>query len=199
MKSQTKNDHLEHTREAGGGVSVEPTAGPAASHAASHAAGHSGSHSGGSAAGSQFPQRHPEYALYKPNLKGSGAVVRFSLNKPKGALFVDAAPQSGEKQFDWEKKITMKWSTPDLGAVLATLQGRTPQTKLFHQSEKSNSTFEFTRREDGVADRAPYTLVLSRQDAQDKSVRKHLIPVTHAEAAILETCLRTAVGRLLGW
>lgn len=142
--------------------------------------------------------QHPaDYAIYKPNSKGSGGVVRFELNKAKGAVFVDAALQSGDKQFDWENKITMKWGLADLGAVLATLQGRQPQAKLFHQSEKANSAFELSARDD--AQRAPYFVTMSRQDESQKAVRKVSIPMTHSEAAILETALRTAVGRLLGW
>ncbi len=141
--------------------------------------------------------RSPEYALYKPNARGTGGVVRFELNRPRGAVFVDAASQSGQKQFDWEKKITMKWGLSDLGAALAVLERRTPQAKLFHQTEKSNSAFELTAQ-DG-ADRAPYFIHVSRQDAATKQVQKVSVPVSHAEAAVLETALKTAVARLLSW
>ena len=110
---------------------------------------------------------------------------------------MDAASQSGEKQFDWEQKITMKWGLSDLGAVLATLQGRQEQAKLFHQSEKANSAFELTFRDD--PQKAPYFMSMSRQDAASKSVKKVTIPVTHAEAVILETALRAAITRLIGW
>ncbi|HRH99191.1 MAG TPA: hypothetical protein PLB55_24830, partial [Prosthecobacter sp.] len=88
-----------------------------------------------------------EYAIYKPNGRGNGGVIRFELNRAKGAVFVDAATQSGEKQFDWEQKITMKWGLNDLGVILATLQGRQEQAKLFHQSEKANSAFDLTFRD----------------------------------------------------
>jgi hypothetical protein len=141
--------------------------------------------------------RTPDYAIYKPNSRGGGGVVRFGLNRTKAAVFVDAASQSGEKQFDWENKITMKWGLSDLGPVLATLQGRQTQAKLFHQSEKANSAFELTLRED--PERAPYLVSISRQNAADKSLRKVTIPLTHGEAAILETALRAAVTRLLKW
>ena len=141
--------------------------------------------------------RTPDYAIYKPNSRGSGGVIRFGLNKTKGAVFVDAAAQSGEKQFDWESKITMKWSLSDLGPVLATLQGRQPQAKLFHQSEKANRAFELSLRDD--PERAPYLMSVSRQDAADKSLRKVTIPLTHGEAAVLETALRAAITRLLRW
>jgi hypothetical protein len=142
-------------------------------------------------------ERSSDYAIYKPNARGSGGVVRFSLNRSKGAIFVDAAAQVGEKQFDWEHKITMKWGLADLGTVLAALQGRVPQAKLFHQAEKASSAFELTHRED--PERAPYFVSVSRQDAADKSLRKVTIPLTHGEAALLEAALRSAVGRLLGW
>ena len=141
--------------------------------------------------------RNAEYAIYKPNGRNTGGVIRFSFSRAKKAIFVDAALQSGEKQFDWENKIIMKWTLPDVGAALAVLQARQSQAKLFHQTEKANSTFEFTCRED--PDRAPYLMVMTRQDAADKSVRKVAIPVTHAEAAILETALRTAAARMLAW
>lgn len=142
-------------------------------------------------------ERSSDYAIYKPNARGSGGVVRFSLNRSKGAIFVDAAAQVGEKQFDWEHKITMKWGLADLGTVLAALQGRVPQAKLFHQAEKASSAFELTLRDD--PERAPYFVSVSRQDAADKSLRKVTIPLTHGEAALLEAALRSAVGRLLGW
>lgn len=142
-------------------------------------------------------ERTPDYAIYKPTPRGTGGVVRFGLNLTKAAMFVDAAAQSGEKQFDWENKITMKWTLPDIGQALATLQGRQPQAKLFHQSEKANSTFDLTLRDDPA--KAPYLMAISRQSNSDKSVRKVAIPLTHAEAAVLETALRAAIVRLLGW
>jgi hypothetical protein len=143
------------------------------------------------------PSRSADYAIYKPNTRGTGGVIRFSLNRAKASVFLDAASQSGERQFDWENKITMKWSLSDLGNVLAALQGRLPQAKLFHQSEKASSTFELSSRSD--PDRAPWLLSVSRQDAADKSLRKVTIPITHGEAAILETAFRAAITRLLKW
>lgn len=144
-----------------------------------------------------YPKRRPEYAIYKPNSRGKGGVMRFGLNRAKASLFVDAASQSGEKQFDWENKITMKWNLADLGQVLAVFQGRQPEAKLFHRSEKANSAFGVTTGRD--PDKAPFLLSISRQEDADKSLRKVSIPLTHAEAAVLETALRSAVARLIGW
>ena len=143
------------------------------------------------------PEYANSYPIYKPNSRGSGGVMRFQLNAEKGALFVDAAPQSGERQFDWEAKITMKWGLADIGSALAVLQGRQPQAKLFHKTDKASSTFELSLRDD--PERAPYMLAISRQETADKSLRKVAIPMTHAEAAILETLLRISVTRILAW
>lgn len=162
-----------------------------------HAAATDSTSAADSARPSSGAKRSADYAIYKPNSRGSGGVVRFEINRSKAAVFVDAASQAGEKQFDWEQKITMKWGLADLGAVLAVLQNRQPQAKLYHQSEKANSAFELTQRDD--PQRAPYFLSMSRQEESDKKLRKVTIPMTHAEAAILETALRSAVIRLLAW
>lgn len=137
------------------------------------------------------------YTIYKPNQRGTGGAVRFNLNAEKGAVFVEAASQSGDKQFDWDAKIIMKWGLSDIGAALATLQGRTPQAKLFHKTERASSAVELTFRDD--PERAPYSLTVSRQENEDKSLRKVSIPLTHSEAAVLETALRAATTRILGW
>ena len=137
------------------------------------------------------------YVIYKPNQRGTGGAVRFDLNEEKAAVFVEAASQSGERQFDWDTKIIMKWNLSDIGGVLATLQGRTPQTKLFHKTERASSAFELIVRDD--PDRAPYVLTVSRQEEADKSLRKVSIPLTHAEAAVLETAMRIAIERIVEW
>jgi acyl-CoA synthetase (AMP-forming)/AMP-acid ligase II len=142
-------------------------------------------------------ERNTEYAIYKPNSRGGGGVIRFGLNRAKAAVFLEAAPQSGEKQFNWDQKIIMKWGLADIGAVLAVLQCRTTEAKLFHRSQKANSAFDLTLRDDPA--RAPFLMSISRQSFADKSLRKVIIPVSHAEASVLETALRTAVTRMLGW
>jgi len=74
------------------------------------------------------------------------------------------------------------------GAALAVLQGRLPEAKLFHQTEHANSVFELVLRNE--PDRAPLLMSLSRQDTVAKSLRKVTIPVSHAEASVLETALK---------
>ncbi len=137
------------------------------------------------------------YTIYKPTQRGSGGAVGLNLNARKNAIFVEAASQSGERQFDWDAKIIMKWGLADIGTVLSVLQGRTTQAKLFHKTDLANSSCELLANEEG--ERAPYTCKISRQEEADKSLRRVTIPITHAEAALLETALRTATERIMGW
>lgn len=143
-----------------------------------------------------YPKKR-DHTLYKPNGRGTGAAVRFSLNRDKEAIFLEAAPQAGDRQFDWDNKLIMKWGLNDIGSTLATLQGRQSAAKLFHQTEKANSTFELISQND--PDRAPWLLSFSRQLAATKEVSKIAVPLTHGEASILEAALRSAITRLIGW
>ena len=143
-----------------------------------------------------YPPRR-DHTIYKPNSRGTGAAIRFSVNREKQAMFVEAAAQSGDRQFDWENKIIMKWGISDIGGILAVLQNRQNTAKLFHQTAMGNSACELSTRDD--PERAPYMFTLSRQRNATKEIRKACAPITHAEAAVLETALRAAITRLLRW
>lgn len=143
------------------------------------------------------PSFDPQYAIYKPNSRGTGGVIRLGLSQAKSCVFLEAANQSGERQFDWENKIIMKWGLPDLGSVLALLQGRTTEAKLFHRTEKADTSMLFNRQTE--QDRAPYLLSITRKSNADGSSQKSTIPLTQSEAAILQTILTSAITRILEW
>lgn len=138
----------------------------------------------------------PEHAIYKPNARSNGGAVRFGLNVAKEAVFVEAANQSGPKQFDWERKIIMKWGLADLGIALAVLQGRQMEAKIFHKTARANSAVDLSAQNDPK--RAPYLFSISRQEVEG-TLRRVVVPITHAEAAVLESLFRVTVVRLIGW
>lgn len=139
----------------------------------------------------------PQYAIFKPNNRGTGGVARFGLSCLKSCVFLETANQSGERQFDWDEKIIMKWGISDLGAVLAVLQRRMPEAKLFHRTDKADTALSLVRQEE--KDRAPYLLSISRQSTSDGSAKRMAIPLTHSEVAILEAIIRSAIARILKW
>jgi hypothetical protein len=143
---------------------------------------------------------NPQYAIYKPNSRGSGGVARFGLSCAKSSVFLEVATQSGERQFDWEKKIVMKWGIPDLGAILSLFQGRETEVKLFHRTEKADTSLTLIRQNSQeVKGRAPYMLSVFRQNNGDATSHRVGVPITHAEAAILETLIQSAIQRILRW
>lgn len=145
----------------------------------------------------ETPAYSRDYCIYKPNSRGTGSALQFNLNPAKGSLFVEAANQVAEKQFDWENKVIMKWNLDDIGMILAVLTGRQVSAKLFHQSERSNSVFELNYRNE--PERAPYFATLSRKLLDDQSLSKVSLPIGEGEAAILSTLLQRAVVGILRW
>ena len=139
----------------------------------------------------------PQYTLYKPTPRGSGGAVRLGLSLAKSCVFLEAANQSGERQFNWENKIIMKWGLSDLGTVLALLQRRTEEAKLFHRTDRADTSVLFVRQ--NIPDRAPYLLSISRKSTTNATPQKTTIPISHSEAAILQTIITSAIKRILEW
>jgi len=140
----------------------------------------------------------PQYTIYKPNNRGSGGVIRLGLSLEKSCVFAEAASQSGERQFDWENKLIMKWGISDLGNLLALLQGRTAESKLFHRTDKADTSLQISRQTNNQ-DHAPYLLSISRKSATDGSAQRVSLPITHAESAVLQTIITSAINRILQW
>jgi len=142
-------------------------------------------------------QPRSEFAIYKPTRSGSGGVIRLSLAREKRAVFVEAAFQKGEKSFDWQQKVTMKWGMTDLGEVLAVLERRQEEAKLFHKTEKHSTACHIRHQSD--QNRNNYFVQISRQVLDSKSVTKVALPISQGEAAVVATLLRAAVVCLAGW
>jgi len=141
--------------------------------------------------------KRQQYAIYKPTRNNTGGVLRLHLVCEKDALFAESARQDGEKSFDWQRKITMKWGLGDIGEVLAVLERRQREAKLFHKTEKQSTTFQI--RHQAEAERNNYFAQMTKQVAETKEVTRVAIPLSQGEAAVLATLLRTATVRLAGW
>ncbi len=142
---------------------------------------------------------HGQYAIYKPVKSGKGGVLRFELNPDTPAVFVEAAHQEEgqQRRFDWSKKIVMKWGLADIGEALAVLEKRQGEAKLFHQTPKGSTAFEFKYQ----ADRKPanFFVTISKQEAETKEVDRLGVSVSPGEASVLAALLRRAAVVLAGW
>lgn len=150
------------------------------------------------------------FRLYKPNNNGTGAASQWDYrpnkNKKKrnAQLFLTITKQNGQDQdgnatFAWEKDksqtIIMLLGLPDVGELLAVLQGRKDTLGtgkgLFHKNANGNSTlslnFSPESKEKGPA---KYFLKVGSQNTKgDLTTIAHTITV--GEAAVLQEFLNS--------
>lgn len=162
------------------------------------------------------PQR--KYSIYKPNKRGSGAAMQFDFNPNRESIFVEAAAQKGEQEFDWDNKLVLKLGVNDIPKLLLVLEGKSKTIDLFHESSKSQFAHEKKVGALAVAP-ASWTTVaknvknasfnLARsdygffaklsQEYADSSVRSVSIPISEDEAVALRVLFSRAIEAIYKW
>lgn len=153
------------------------------------------------------------YTLYKPfknkegKFLGAASSLEFKTGEPDkygnfdAMVFWNMAPQSGEKDgnalFDWENKITMKLGIPDLGELLAVLNGNKDSVSnngsLYHQNAKGNTVLKFSFDKE----KQRYIAQLSTKRDSDTKQYGHSFSV--GEAEVLRVLLTSAVESFYKW
>ncbi len=165
------------------------------------------------------PQR--KYSIYKANKRGSGAAMQFDFNPNRESIFVEAAVQKSEQEFDWDNKLVLKLGANDIPKLLLVLEGKSKTVDLFHEPSKSqfahektisalavtpaseaavaknvksvkNASFNLTRSDYG------FFAKLSQQYA-DSSVRSVSIPISEDEAVALRVLFSRAIEAIYKW
>ena len=139
-----------------------------------------------------------KYQIYKPRKDNNGAASQWSIQAEKNAVFLEISKQTGEKKFDWDKKLIMKLGINDIGSLMSVLEKREIETELFHQNPKGNSSLKLKKHLDQKnKDRGwVLTMGVKREDAEFVRISHGL---TFAEGAILLVLLRQAVLLIYGW
>lgn len=141
-----------------------------------------------------------KFSIYKPNKSLRGSAVQFDFNPEKESVFLEAAPQSGEKQFDWGQKIIVKISVMELAKLLLVFEGQAKTVKLFHDSTKSQSAEGSTLKNTVVeVTRGEFGFFLKASAQSGTGVRTVNITVAEEEAKALSVLFRRAIGRVYGW
>lgn len=149
-----------------------------------------------------------ELRLYKPSKEGNGAASKIQLVDKivekdgskfnRVMMFWVAAQQNGKDEDDnakffWEPKegrqVTMKLGDPDVGEILAVLNGNKKEAGssmgLFHKNENGNSSLQFKANIQRVNDKdvvMGYYVRLAFQDKTKKVTEvKHSITLGEAE------------------
>ncbi|MFH1107566.1 MAG: hypothetical protein V1787_06780 [Candidatus Micrarchaeota archaeon] len=148
-------------------------------------------------------QYSKKLVFYKATKSLSGSAVQFDLNAQKEAVFLELSRQKGEREFDWQNKLSFKLAAADIGKLLLVLKRRVPSIELFHDPGKGgyslgeiarNNTLSFSRD-----DKSGRFSIRVGQQAADGSVNSISAFLSEDEALLLELMLGRALERIYGW
>jgi len=145
-----------------------------------------------------------EFRIYKPRKTKDGAASSMEYSRKDDGnrmLFwtsVLEVPSDGENAaFGWKidgKVVTMKLGIPDIGLLLAVLNGRTAEAKLFHQNAKGSTTLTLTKdRDKGI-----YFLRVTGKKGNDDPIKINH-SVTYAEGEVMRVLLERFVALSFAW
>lgn len=61
------------------------------------------------------------YRIYHPSPSGKGAALQFNIHGTLDTIWMEIAPQNGDKSFDWSRKIVMKLGENDILSLIYAL------------------------------------------------------------------------------
>src|SRR5690606_28970285 len=117
--------------------------------------------------------------------------------------FLIVAKQNGydnnnNAKFDWESGLVVKLGEPDMGELIAVLEGRKQSVgtkgSLYHANNNGNKVVNFSSNEKGG-----FFLSVSAQDSNKTSLGKISLVLSDGEAALLLVLLKKAVELMYGW
>ncbi len=171
---------------------------------------------------SNKPVYYPEFRIYKPTKSNSGAAsslqTKLTMVKERWELQLfwvatQQVPSTGENaSFAWkdkEKTVTMKLGDPDVGEMLAVLNGQKdsmgrkeskdkPGKGLYHQNANGNTTMSLQENHNDATGEVSYYVRLASKSKAGKLVEvKHSITV--GEAQFLRVLLNHWVLASYGW
>lgn len=130
-------------------------------------------------------------------------------------LFVDAAKAkpNADRQYDWDKKIVLRLSLPDLGVFLngfrTGFKGTNPKNgeplkfNIYHDPNKGTSSEGMTSKGMSITPGAQYGYLLnfsqSMRNGAEAEKRDVMVPVTDEQMIILRILFEQAVTLIAGF
>lgn len=97
-------------------------------------------------------------AFWHPNKTGKGSAAIFEARGEDGTLFLQLMPQSGERKFDSNQKITAKLGSLDIAEFLLVFEGAKAGVGqpngdkfkgLYHSNQNGSTSIHFERSDSG--------------------------------------------------
>jgi hypothetical protein len=140
------------------------------------------------------------FSCYYPNKASSGAALNFCFSKENECIFIEGTNKQaplGEKKFDWTNKLILKLALGDISKMLAFLNGKTKEVKLFHQVPESGTTSTLSLIV-GDIKYGGYYLSITKKE-KDKELRKVGCPLSDGEAQVLRVLFEEVIRIIYEW
>lgn len=105
-----------------------------------------------------------QVTFFKARKDNTGSALQFRIAEDNGNVFMTMFPQTGERSFNWEKRIFVSLNASEMGEMLAVIEGYIggcgkPEEKdgktfyqgFYHKTPNSNSSIKFAKYNDGFA------------------------------------------------
>jgi len=138
----------------------------------------------------------------KPNQKGQGATVQFSIAPDKECVFMTIARQKKETsvkdaRFNYEEKEVIKLSHTDMGEFIAVISSICSSLNdgkgLYHEYNDSKSSIKFNINDPKKYDKIGFFLDVSKNGTSAK------MPITTSEAMQIKIMFEEAIRLYYNW
>jgi len=121
-----------------------------------------------------------QFRIYKANGQKTGTAMSVDFNKEKQSLFLEFAKQKPDDTFDWEKKITFKFSLIELAKVTVFYRNKLVEVSFFHDPSKGEYKANFRNAVLKITKPGAYNFKLNQQEL-DGSLNSITINLTEEE------------------
>ncbi|KAI5065340.1 hypothetical protein GOP47_0020035, partial [Adiantum capillus-veneris] len=118
----------------------------------------------------------------------------------QGSMFLEFAPSSGVRQYDWTQKQVMALSVDEMGSLVALTSSES--IEFFHDPHLLSSNAGKVRKSlkvEPMSDRSGFFFNFDMANKQD-NVSLHLtVPVTKGEFTVMRSSFSYTIPYLMGW
>lgn len=136
----------------------------------------------------------PGKPVFKTN--DAGAIIL----EREGSVFMEFAPSTGPRQYDWSRKQIFALSVIELGGLLGLTTSE--NCEFFHDPHMGSSNAGMVRKTlkvEGMPDKTGFFFNMSVVNKLENVEERFTVPVTKAEFAVMRSSFNFIIPYLMGW
>lgn len=136
----------------------------------------------------------PGKPTFKTNKDGAFILER------EGSIFLEFAPSTGPRQYDWTRKQVLALSVVEVGSLVALTMS--DSIEFFHDPHLGTSDAGMVRKSlkvEPMNDRSGFFFNFNMANKQDNLDMHLTLPITKGEFAVLRSSFNFMIPFLMGW